>query len=180
MNLINKSPWKFLGRVTVDIGILLIADEQHFRDLHNKWEEDYESALESYNKAGYIPETGGDGSWNIYGYIQEGKFQHIFLEYGELQGEYEKFIEFKKDKIKSLKIDTGKIAINDPSAWYSHEVDLDKSEDFNNISVQNSFNCPLGIGNYDIYESVIIYKPFDSDKLITSRFGVIINLNHKT
>ena len=40
--------WKYLGTVNVDIGVLLIADEQHFRDLHNKWDDAYDAALNDY------------------------------------------------------------------------------------------------------------------------------------
>ena len=169
--------WQYLGTVNVDIGVLLIADEQHFRDLHKKWEDNYEEAENDYERVGYRPDTGGDGSWDIYGYEEEGVLQNILIEYAELQGTYEKFIDFKKEKIKSIKVHTGKIAINDPSAWYPHEMYGKEIENVNKIEVQNSFSCPLGNGDYDVYETEIVYKPFDSNEPQTSRFGVVINLN---
>ena len=51
--------------------------------------------ISDYENAGYRPDTGGDGSWDIYGYEEEGVLQNILIEYAELQGTYEKFIEFR-------------------------------------------------------------------------------------
>ena len=83
-------------------------------------------------------------------------------------------------KIQTIKVHTGKIAINDPSAWYPNEMHENELENINEITVQNSFSCPLGNGDYDVYETKIIYKHYsDSDELTETRLGVVINLNPK-
>ena len=179
--------WKYLGEVNVDIGVLLIADEQHFRDLHNKWDDAYDAALNDYDTVGYVPDTGGDGSWEIYGHGKDGVLENILIAYDETEHYFDNLIEFKQEKIQTIKVHTGKIAINDPSNWFPNEImgyemhgEELQNKNLNEIAVQNSFSCPLGNGDYDVYETKILYKPYsDSDELTERRFGVVINLNPK-
>ena len=172
------SDWYFAGTVGVDVGTMIVSDSLNFYKYKvNQDSDNIEECINLLEKEGYsVPWLGGDGDWNLFCNFSStrSKFQDSILIYHGPEKEdvdskyFLEFVDIKKEKVDSIKIESGKIAINDPvNAFYKDPSVL-----------ENSFVCPKGKGIYDIFDLYIIYNSINR-KLDESFVGTLIELNPK-
>jgi len=167
-----SSSWRLVGVVVVESGTMIITDSKNFEKYR---EEDLgyikKENINHLEKEGYsVPWLDGDGEYYIFMSFGENNRCDSILIYKDHELEnFLSFVEIKKNKQASIKIESGQIAINDPINAFN--------DDLGDLALDNSFVC--GKVDCDIYDLSIDYKSSQDKSLLETFVGTLIELNPK-